>query len=463
MSILLDKTKKAFLKISNIFSVRKSFDKLSNFLSRVPPVKIITYGYLFNIIFGFIVLSLPICQTSSIKPIDNFFIVSSAVSTTGLVSIVVCEKYNYFGQFILFALIQFSGIGYMTFASFLILTTRKVLNEQARMVFQTVYSFPENFKVESFLVHVISFTFIIESLGAIGLYFAFSAAGVDNALWQAVFASMSAFCTAGFTLFPDNLMGFRDDFWVNAIISALSLLGAIGFIVFVDVWKMIKGYQSKITLTSKIILVTTGWMLVIGTILTIFTEHYEQANSVYQRILISFFHVTAAMSTAGFNTIDVSVMTKSTLMLLILYMIIGGSPSGTGGGIKTTTFTVMLGYVKSAIQGRKEITFWNAVIPEHRVRTAMASLCFYVSTYILGTYLLSLAEQKDILTLAFETASALGTVGLSMNCSPALTDIGKIIVSVIMYIGRVGPLVFGFAVFAKPQLIYNPEKQDLAV
>lgn len=444
--------------------MKRLYQDIRAFIGKVSPVKIVVLGYLFYVIAGYIFLSLPICKRDIVSSIDTLFVATSAMSTTGLVPITVSEKYNFLGQFIIMTLIQLGGIGYMTVGSFVILSAKRTITTRAREISQSVYSLPENFNIESFIVHVISFTFVIELIGAIALYFPFKAAGVENSLWQAIFHSVSAFCTAGFSLFPDGLMGFRNDFWVNVIISVLSILGAIGFIVFVDVWKTMRGYQSKITLTSKIILATTGWMLVIGTILVFLTEEYEQAHDAYQRILYSFFQVTAAMSTAGFNTIDITVLTKSTLMLLIIYMIIGASPSGTGGGMKTTTFSVMIGCIKSGLRGRKEITFWNAVIPDYRVKTAIASLCFYFATYFVGTYLLALTEDKDLLTIAFESASALGTVGLSMNFTSSLSEMGKILITILMFLGRVGPLSFGIALFAsKPILELDSKNHNLAV
>lgn len=430
---------------------------------RTNPVRLVVLGYMSYIFVGFILLCLPCMQTAYVSPLDNLFIVTSAVSTTGLTVVTVNSEYTFWGQLVILVLIQLGGIGYMTFSSFVILSTKKYLDDRTKNIAHVVFSIPANFKIEKFIFSVIAFSAIVELLGTVGLFCVFRHAGVENTLWQALFHSVSAFCTAGFSLFPDSFEGFADNFSLNAIISALSILGAMGFIVCVDVWRLFRGKEKRVTLTTKVILVITFWVLLIGFVLLFLTEHYGDGITAENRILFSFFQAMTALTTVGFNTVTVGSLSKSALMLICILMIIGASPSGTGGGLKTTTFSAIWGLMKSVVKGDEDVRILGKVVPEGRLRTAMATLSLYISTLVIGTYLLTLTEKAPFLNLFFEAVSALGTVGLSMGITPALTVLGKVVVTFMMYIGRVGPLTFGMALYVKPELIFDDEKSDLAV
>jgi len=241
----------------------KFIEHIKEYLKKANPVKLVLFGYIFYIIFGWIMLSIPFSTVNSVGSLDNLFISTSAVSTTGLTTVSVSDNYTFFGELIILLLIQLGGIGYMTFSSFVILTRKKKLPENVSEVSKTVFSIPQNFVIEKFIYSVIFFTLIIETIGAFILYFIFTSIGVDNAIWQAIFHSISAFCTAGFSLFNNSFMSFYNDFWFNLTIAGLSFSGAIGFIVFVDYWRKIRGKTKSITLTSKIILRTTSNFLYI--------------------------------------------------------------------------------------------------------------------------------------------------------------------------------------------------------
>ncbi|MCK9554393.1 potassium transporter KtrB [bacterium] len=432
-------------------------------LRRANPVRLVVMGYMSYIFIGFILLCLPFMHKNYVPVLDNLFTATSAVSTTGLTTVTVVNDYNFWGQLVILVLIQLGGIGYMTFSSFVILSTKKYLDDRTKNVAETVFSIPKNFKIEKFIVSVISFSSIIEFLGAIGLFFVFRRAGVENPAWSAIFHSVSAFCTAGFSLFPNSFEGLADNFGLNAIISGLSIMGAMGFIVSVDVWRLIRGKVKHVTLTTKVILSITFWFLVIGGALMFLTESYGGGVGPNNRILFSFFQSMTALTTVGFNTVTVSTMSKSAIMLICILMIIGASPSGTGGGLKTTTFSAIWGLMKSAIRGDKNVRILGAAVPEDRVRTAVATLSFYISALIIGTYLLTLTENGTFIDIFFEAASALGTVGLSLGITGTLTALGKLVIILMMYIGRVGPLTFGTALYVKPELIFDDEKTDLAI
>jgi len=441
-------------------------DYFNDFLYRLRtanPVRMVASGYLIYIFVGFVLLCMPFTHKNFVRPLDNLFTATSAVSTTGLTTVTVNNDYNFWGQLVILVLIQLGGIGYMTFSSFVILSTKKYLDGRTKNIAQAVFSIPKNFKIEKFILSVIGFSVIIELLGAVGLFFVFSRAGTENPLWQAVFHSVSAFCTAGFSLFPTSFESMADNVGLNAIISVLSILGAMGFIVCVDVWRLIRAKEKHVTLTTKVILKATACLLLIGAALLFLTERYAGGALPENRIMFSFFQVMSALTTVGFNTVTIGTLSKSAIMLICILMIIGASPSGTGGGLKTTTFSAIWGLMKSAVKGDKDVRILGAAVPEDRVRTAVATFSFYMATLAIGTYLLALTESAAFLDIFFEAASALGTVGLSMGITAALTVLGKLIIIVMMYIGRVGPLTFGMALYVKPELIFDDEKTDLAI
>ena len=427
------------------------------------PIRLVTLGYLGYVTFGAILLCLPISQSFHIPMLDHLFVATSALSTTGLSTVTVSEGYTFFGQLVILILIQLGGIGYMTFGSFVVLTTKRTLEERAKHIAQTVFSVPKNFRIEEFIASVIVFTAVIEIAGAIWLFFIFSNLGVPHPVWQAIFHSVSAFCTAGFGLLPNSFETYKDHFWLNAVISILSILGALGFIVCVDAWRMFRGKQKRATFTTRIILASTFWLLIGGTLLIFLTEPFLTHPAPENRFLYSFFQAMTALTTVGFNTVPIGALSQSVIMLLSILMIIGASPSGTGGGLKTTTFSAIFGLIKSAVQGRKEVSFWGEVIPGDRVKTAVATLSLYLTTLAVGTYLMLITEKFDFHEVFFESASALGTVGLSMGITASLTSFGKIFIILMMFIGRVGPLTFGMALFVKPELIFDDDVTDLAV
>lgn len=430
---------------------------------RSNPVRLVTAGYLGYIAVGWALLCMPWSQRQAAHPLDHLFTATSAVSTTGLSTLTVPETYTFFGQLVILALIQLGGIGYMTFGSFVVLSTRRQLQERQKHVLQTVFSIPSDFRIEKFVVSVIRFTLLIEIVGVAALYPVFVRAGAPDPLWQAVFHSVSAFCTAGFSLFSTSFEMYRGDVALNLIITALSLLGAVGFIVCVDVWRMLRGRVRSTTLTTRIILVVTGGLLAAGTLLVYWPEPFAARYGAGQGLLCALFQAMSALTTVGFNTVPIGELSQPALVVLLVLMVIGASPSGTGGGLKTTTFSAIVGVIRSACRGDREVRFWGAAIPDERVRTAVASFAFYVAALTAGTYLLTLTESMGYLQLVFENASALGTVGLSMGITSSLSSLGKVIVILMMYIGRVGPLTFGMALFVRPELIFDDDKSDLAV
>lgn len=434
------------------------------FIANLPPARLLFLGYLSYIVIGWLLLCTPFARRAApVGALNNLFIATSAVSTTGLVTVSVSDSYTGFGQLVILALIQLGGIGYLTLGSFLILARRGELTASHINIGRSVFSMPESFRLDKFIPSVITFTLVIESLGAVAFYFALRNVGEPNPLWSAVFHSVSAFCTAGFSLYNSSFEAWAGDFWINLVIAVLSYLGAMGFIVCVDFYRALRGKITTTTLTTRIILWCTVWTSGLGAILLFLAEPSVQSLPPLERILAAFFQSMSAMTTVGFNTISIGGLSKASLLILTVLMIIGASPSGTGGGVKCTTVSAVWGVMRSALRGQREVRFWGRIVPNDRIWMACASLGFYLSALVLGVYLLELTEKHSFEANIFEAASALGTVGLSTGITPDLSTLGKLIVIALMFCGRVGPLSLGAALFGFHAQQPVTSDSDLAV
>jgi trk system potassium uptake protein TrkH len=442
-------------------------------------------GYLSYGLIGWVLLSLPFAwEDGPVAPIDNLFVAMSAMSTTGLITVNTPLVYSFFGELVVMGLFQLGGIGYMTLGSFVILAGRRRVSRFREGMTRSTFVLPEGFDVGKFIRNVVLFTLVVEAVGAVALFFAFRAAGVaelgaggevgasgDGLLyvaWTALFHSVSAFCTAGFSVFPDSLEGYRANVWVNLIISALSVSGAIGFLVLSDFFGMATGAKRRITLTSKIILHFTFWTLVIGTLTLLITDASLAELPQSERLLAAWFQAMTAMTTVGFNTHPIGALAWSSVLLMFLLMLIGASPSGTGGGLKTTSVSALWATMRSVLRGRSEVTFWGAVVPKNRLHTAFAALGFYVLTAFLGGMLILLTEANNAALafedLLFEVLSALGTVGLSRGLTGDLSSLGKLVIIVLMFAGRMGPLTLGLALFGREDPLGEAaEEGDVAI
>jgi trk system potassium uptake protein TrkH len=394
------------------------------------------------------------------------------MSTTGLATISIADGYTRLGQAVVLLLIQLGGIGYMTLGSFLVLARRDDLSRLRDKVGRSVFSLPDGRPVAKFVRDVMLFSLLIEGVGALALWPLLRDAGVEDALWQATFHSVSSFCTAGFSLWNDSLERFAGHFGVNAVVTALSLLGAVGFIVLADVARVLRGASRAITLTSKVILATTAALAIGGTLILAAIEPRFAALPAHERLLAASFQCITAFTTVGFDTVAIGSLGKASVLLLMVLMVIGASPSGTGGGLKSTTFSVLWGVLRSALRGDTTVRFWHRDVPLARVWLAFASIGCYGSALFAGTFLLELTESAPFEHSLFESISALSTVGLSLGLTPALSVLGKVIVIALMFVGRVGPLTFGAALFAPhpdadaagdAEAHESPRQEDLAV
>ncbi len=411
-------------------------------------------GYLSYILVGTILLLFPFSQKIPVSFLDNLFVSTSAVSTTGLSPVSVSDSYTIFGQIIILFLIQLGGLGYMTLSSFMIIAAGKRFelsrNEIINIGFSTIY--PEN--AVRFIKKIIQFSLVFELSGALALFIFFKIENIPNSLWSAIFHSVSSFCTAGFSLYNDSIVQFQGNLGINLTISVLSYAGGIGFIVWDDVWQRYKKRKVRVSFTTVIILWTTVILSVVGMIQFLLTESNIHSKDLFTETLIAFFQTMNAITTSGFNSVPMDKIHISTMLFISFLMFVGASPAGTGGGLKSTTFIANFALLKDKIRKFKKISFFGREIPEEKVYVAVCSMTFYLSIMGLSTFILAYFEPHNTVKMLFEVASAIGTVGLSTGITSSLSLAGKIIIIFNMYIGRVGILTFGYAIF-----FGNPTKQ----
>lgn len=434
------------------------------FLRSLNPLQLLIYGYFGILIVGFTLLRLPFMRTGEIGSLDDLFTATSALSTTGLATVDVSADYTFWGQLIILLLIQLGGLGYMSIGSFFVLIRRRKLSARSSELLRYDFSLPENFSVLQFIRSMVFFTIGIEVIGAIALAFIFAAAGETGVVWKGIFHSISAFCTAGFSLFSDGFVRFDTNFALNAVIAVLAISGALGFIVFTDLYQRANGSKNRITYTSRIILRFTFLGILIGTGILFLSDDNIAAMAPERGLMVAFFQSMTAFTTVGFNTYDIGAITPGPLFGVILLMIIGASPSGTGGGMKSTTFTALYAQLKSTFRGDNKVIYLNRIIPDHKVGMATSNFFFYVLTICIGTYLLLLTETGEMHEILFEAVSALGTVGLSTGLTGSLTNLGKVLIICLMFLGRIGPLSFGMMLFHSSEETKTKAKvEDLAI
>ncbi len=340
----------------------------------------LVWGFFLYTIIGFVLLSVPWFHKTDISLVDNLFISTSAISTTGLVTISIFDSYNFVGQLILMLLFQVGGIGYMTLTTYYLLFTTKTITRWHSRIIGTEFTMPDTFKIGDFIRSVIVFTLVMETIGSVAFYFAFKTSGTDTQglIWLAIFHSVSAFCTAGFGLFNNSFESYATNTSINTIISVLAIAGSLGFIVITDLWYRLTGKSKSISFTTKVIVASFLLLLSVGTLLIYWTEPLvHQAGG--SALMISFFQSMTAMTTVGFNTIPVGSLSLPLLLLVVFLMYVGASPSGTAGGMKITTLTAMISVLKSRLFGQKQVTFLNRVIPFERLYVATSTFMLYTS------------------------------------------------------------------------------------
>lgn len=436
----------------------------------INPAAFFIMSFLVIILTGAVLLTLPI--SSSQGKFTDFltalFTATSATCVTGLVVVDTGTYWSDFGHLVILLLIQIGSLSYAVIATGMMLLLNRRIQLRERLILQYSLNATSLRGIVSFLRNVLITVFVFEAVGAFSLFFVF----IKNypllkSVKFAVFHSVSAFCNAGF----DLIGGFKSftEYVSNAhlvfTITTLIIVGGIGFIVIHDIIQKIRGIRMHLSLHTKMALITTLFLIVIGTLI-IFVLEYNNPNTLRPlnlggKLLSSYFQAVTPR-TAGFNTLDIGKMKPSTLLFLIVLMFIGASPGGTGGGIKTVTFLVLWLSVTAVILERKSVRFKDRAIPWENVKRAYTVFLLSLTLVVVSWFLLLITEPFSPLKILFEVVSAFGTVGLSTGITPYLSPFARIVIILTMFLGRVGTVTAGMAVlipFSKRSQIEYPSEE----
>ncbi len=432
------------------------------------PAQVLAVGYLVVILVGTILLHLPIATNNpgSLPWLDCLFTATSATAVTGLIVVNTSSAFTIFGQVVIMLLIQFGGLGLMTMSTLLALVIGRRIGLQERVVMQKELGQFQLSGLVKVVKRVLLITAIIEGLGVVILFLRWQPLlGAKKALYYAVFHSVSAFCNAGFDLFGNSMQNFSQDFITLFTISSLLILGGLGFGVVTDLFHLPK--NKRLTFHSRMVLRVSLILLVLGWAFVFFTEYSNPETlgelSFGGKVLSAYF-TSATTRTAGFESLPTGSLRTPTLFFAIVLMFIGASPASTGGGIKTTTFGVVVVTVFSIIRGKGETEVFQRRVAKETIIDALCIITLAMMLVFLDTIVLSFLEtDKEFLDLFFETVSAFGTVGLSTGITPDLSTISKIMLILTMYAGRVGPMTVLVALSKKrkTQNFRYPEEKIL--
>ncbi len=444
---------------------------------RMTPARVLFLGFASLILVGALLLQLPLSTTSGqgTRFIDALFTSTSAVCVTGLIVLDTPVHFSFFGQVVIMLLIQAGGLGYMTLASILILLIRRRVSLKDRLVLQEALNVFTMEGIVRFVKRIAIITALIEGVATVILTLRWMG---DFPFWKAfyfgLFHSISSFNNAGFALFSDNLSQYVADPTIALVITSNIIIGGIGYLVLSESyerWQTGSG-STHMSLHARMTLLVTVILILGGTVL-IYLFEAENPKTLeplgfFGRVLAAYFQAVTPR-TAGFNTIDIGSMAEEAQLLLIVLMFIGASPGGTGGGIKTTTFGVIVATVYAQIKGKSDVVFCRRRLSLETITKAFnVAICAFLLVISVSLFLVYL-EHEPLLRVVFESTSAFGTVGLSMSKPGMVTSIsglfsgvGKLLVILTMFAGRVGPITVGAALVAvgvsEPSYRYPEEK-----
>jgi len=442
------------------------------FYKKFTPVQILNLGFVVVIIIGSMLLMLPVssAELETQNFLDALFTATSAVTTTGLIVVDTGSYYSLFGQLVILVLIQIGGLGYMIFFALIFVAMKDKLSITGKKFLRESLVRTDKIEMMKFVKVIIFFTILIELTGAI-YYFIYwvQYLSIPEALRQSVFHSISAFCTAGFSLFPDSLMKYGTSAVINFNTYFLVITGSIGFFVLYDIYSLFKqkikrNKISNLTLHSKVVLIVTFLLYSVGTILILIFEDNYFSNNFLDKFLIASFQTISASSTVGFNTVDIGLMSAPSLFTLIILMFIGASPGSTAGGIKTTSFASIILFTKSVLKGNSDIFLMKRKLSIKLNSYAVALTVVAIISITIGVLVLTVTENSDYLKILFEAVSAFGTVGLSAGITFGLTWGGKIVIILLMFIGRVGALALGLSfISSSPKIEYSYPQEEILI
>ena len=434
---------------------------------RLSSFQIIILGFAGVILLGALLLMLPISTTGgNVTPFnETLFTATSAVCVTGLVVQDTGSYWSTFGQAVILALIQIGGLGVVTVAaSFALLSGRRISLMQ-RSTMQDAISAPKVGGIVRLTRFILRGTFLIELLGALAVLPVFCRDYGWRGVWMAIFHSISAFCNAGFDIlgtesnrYP-SLTGYADSPVINITIMLLIVIGGIGFLTWDDIFEN-KWRFHRYRMQSKVILVTTGLLIFLPAVFFFFSDF--SALPAGNRLLASFFQ-SVTPRTAGFNTVNLSAMSGASQGVMILLMLIGGSPGSTAGGMKTTTFAVLLANMWATFRRREDAEFFGRRIDGSAVKNAATIAGMYLTLFFLGAFVIATAEQLPMSVCLYETASAVATVGLTLGITPQLGILSQGVLIALMFLGRVGGLTLIYAAFGSSPAHSRLPQEKIAI
>lgn len=429
-------------------------------LRQLSPGMILMIYYVGAIFLGACALSLPVSAVGEpLKFIDALFTATSAQCVTGLAVVDTGTRLSTFGQLVVLLLIQTGGLGITTFSVYLFFYLRIGVGTRGRWIIHDTLLHTPVDSLRNLVRGIILMSLCIEGIGALLLSFSFvPRMGWGPGLYSAVFHSVSAFCNAGFSLFPDNLAGFRNDPLVNLTIMLLIVLGGIGFLVLRELKDLLHNRQQRrrrLSLHSKTVLLTSAILILAGAlVIGILESSASLRNASAGELIWASLFQSVTSRTAGFNTIDLSLFEVPTLFLLMFLMFVGASPGSCGGGIKTTSLAIFIAIMLSRLQGNAHTNLFRRTISDEVASKTLALVMLAMLFMVLATFALlavqlqgvGLAESRSgFMDYTFEAISAFATVGLSVGATAKLVPLGKLIVIILMFVGRVGLLTVAFA------------------
>ncbi|WP_217558391.1 TrkH family potassium uptake protein [Paenibacillus sp. GbtcB18] len=429
--------------------------------SRFTPPQILVLGFALIIFIGSGLLMLPVSSTDGLPLpfIDALFTATSATCVTGLVVVDTGTHFTTFGQMVIISLIQIGGLGFMSMATLFAFILRKKISLRERLLLQEALNQGSMEGIVRLFRKVLIYSLTIEGIAAVLFTARWSVdLGFPKGLYYGIWHAVSFFNNAGFDLFGPitgpftSLTAYAGDFITNVVTMALIVLGGIGFIVMSDVMDYRK--TKKLTLHSKVVLSATSILIVTGA-LVIFIFEYSNSKTLGSldfggKILASFFQ-SVTPRTAGANTLDLASLRQASQFFMIILMFIGASPGSTGGGIKTTTFTMLVGAIVAMVRGKEDIVFFRNRLGKERILKAITLTMFALFLVIFVTMLLSTTEDHEFLMILYEVTSAFGTVGLTLGLTTKLTVFGKVMIALTMFAGRLGPLTLAYALQPKAE------------
>jgi trk system potassium uptake protein TrkH len=445
---------------------------------KLKPNSIILMSFIGVILIGALLLSLPISSSDGkgIPFIDALFTATTSACVTGLTTVSIADTFSTFGHIVILALIQIGGLGVITVIASVAVLLNKRLGLSSRLLLQDAFNLTSLSGIVSFIKRVLIGTFVIEGIGALLYMTSLVPRFGLKGIWYSVFNSVSAFCNAGIDIMGnDSLAPFVSDPVVNLTTCFLIILGGLGFIVWWDVIRVVKnrkntkvGLFRALTLHSKIAIVATLVLIVLGTV-CFFVFEYSNPDTmgelnVAEKLLASAFQ-SVTTRTAGFYTVSQADLTSPSVALSLLLMMIGGSPVGTAGGIKTVTVAVLVCSAFATIRNKNSATLFGRRISEESIKKAVAVVMAFVTICATSTLLLMATNNASFIDVLYETVSATATVGLSRNLTSTLNEAGKLIIILTMYFGRVGPISLAVALGSKneSQNVISEPIEDIIV